>query len=268
MKFNQVINSFKESRLPKKEEDKLILMVQSGGAESVSACNRLVEANQYWAAQCAHNFQFSQLDFDDLFVHALEGLWKSISSYDVNSDVPLAAYANKAMIQSILDGINSVGNAHGNLPVAIQRDLKRLNIVSKKLREELEYEPSVEELSLAMNVEVEYVSYLLSLTQRIVSLDDDEKPFEPGVEDENLSEAADDKTTSPKKSFTLKQILPPFDYDVFVRSRGLDGFKPMTHQEILNDINRIRAKEGKQPKTMEDVSIHYNRAVLLDRCFD
>ena len=119
MGYNNYIEEFKalmkkcEEEYPNEQE--LIALAQSGTSGSARAFDKIIERNQYWAAQCAVKFYFSSLDFEELFSFALEGLWKSIYSYDIESGTPFAIYAQKAMNQKILEGINSVGNPRGRL---------------------------------------------------------------------------------------------------------------------------------------------------------
>lgn len=278
MDTNDLINSYKSRCLSFEEESRLIRSIQDDGADSSRARERLIEANIYYAGVYARNFHCAGVPLEDLWSSANEGLLQSISSYDASLGVPFHKYAEFRMKTNILDNIGQNGNKFGPLPLKVIADIKKLRKTEERLIKELGAEPSLEELAYEMNISEEDVKYLMRLRPRFIDMNDertsgekDETDSEVGTEltvSESAKVVMDEKTVIPKKDVSFSEILPPFDYEVFVRSRGLDGFKEMNHRQILEDINRIRSSEGKKQKTMEDVSIHYSRAVLLDRCFD
>ena len=272
--YNELISTYQCYCKTDAEEAKLIAIIQNGDSGKERAKEEIVKANMYWAGVYARKFQFSKLNVEDIWSYANIGVLQSIDSFDPSKGVPFHKYAEFKMKSCILENIGSYGSEF-NLPKQVQIDLERLRKISNELCQETEGESSVSEIAKEMKIGEEYVSYLQSLKIRFQNIDDLYKPTKG--EDEGDDESASNEDIAPEvkltasstqKQLSFKDILPPFDYDVFVRSRGLDGFQPMTHKEILNDINRIRAKEGKKLKTMEDVSIHYKRAVLLDRCID
>ena len=250
-----------------KEEARLISIIQSGQEGAKLAEEKIVRANMYWAGVYARKFQFAHMDIQDLWQSANIGLYQSINSFDASKGVPFHIYAEFRMKSCILESISKEGHLI-SLPQNIQTDLERLRKITNKLTTK-EGKPSVEEIAKGMNVEEGYVYYLQSVKPIYTDIegnkdndddsDDDEKPtandpvciYEPSPKRVRLQDS-------------LKYILPPLDYEIYIRSEGLEGYKPMTHKEIVEDINRIRTKKGKIG--LEDVQIHYNRAVILANC--
>lgn len=276
MTINEQINSYKRECLSFEEEAKLIRTIQDRGAGRRRAMDILIKANLYYSGEYARKFQFSKVQIEDLWSSANEGLMESIDSYDASLGVPFHKYAEFRMKRCILSNIEKNGYEYANLPAKIISDLKKLSNVENVLSQKHKGEPTTDEIADEMNITEDEVLYLLNLRVRFANIDtiisvnsDDniDTNMESGII-ETEDEAIAIENHTPKNTVSFKEILPPFDYEVFVRSKGLDGYEPMTHAEILEDINRIRKKEGKKLKTLEDVQIHYNRAILLDKHYD
>lgn len=278
--YNDFIASFKSKCLTKEQEAELVLTIQRGKDRNDFARNRLIEANMYWSWRFALKYQCPEMDIEDLWQAANEGLIDSIASFDPTIGVPFHEYAKYRMGTCILEAINRDGREF-NLPKQIQDEQKRLRKVVRVLTQRLGREPLTEEIADEMKQSTEYIYHLQSLNQRFYSVDDmygaaqgdgDGYYADTNEMDNELSagEPAEMGNATPVQPETLMDFdfLPPLDREIFVRSRGLLGHRVMTHAEILDELNSTRKANGKSPLTMEDVQIHYCRAAILDRCQD
>ena len=268
-------NDYKNSCKSFEDEADLIKIIQSGVPGAEKARNELITANIYWAGVYAQKFTFSKLEVEDVWSCAIKGLMLSIDSFDATKGVPFHKYAEYKMKSCILEDIGSYGTDY-NLSKQIQNELENLRQVCDELLQKNKSEPSVKEIAKKMRITEEEVDYLLSLKSRFSRFDDlviaknsDQDTDDESTENDGICiNAEDTESTTQDKEASLKSILPPLDYEIFVRSRGLNGFKPMTHAQILQEINEIREEKDQKKITMEDVIIHYNRAEILERCSD
>ena len=268
-------NDYKNSCKSFEDEADLIKIIQSGVPGAEKARNELITANIYWAGVYAQKFTFSKLEVEDVWSCAIKGLMLSIDSFDATKGVPFHKYAEYKMKSCILEDIGSYGTDY-NLSKQIQNELENLRQVCDELLQKNKSEPSVKEIAKKMRITEEEVDYLLSLKSRFSRFDDlvivknsDQDADDESTENDGICiNAEDTESTTQDKEASLKSILPPLDYEIFVRSRGLNGFKPMTHAQILQEINEIREQKEQKKITMEDVIIHYNRAEILERCSD
>ena len=268
-------NDYKNSCKSFEDEADLIKIIQSGVPGAEKARNELITANIYWAGVYAQKFTFSKLEVEDVWSCAIKGLMLSIDSFDATKGVPFHKYAEYKMKSCILEDIGSYGTDY-NLSKQIQNELENLRQVCDELLQKNKSEPSVKEIAKKMRITEEEVDYLLSLKSRFSRFDDlviaknsDQDTDDESTENDGICiNAEDTESTTQDKEASLKSILPPLDYEIFVRSRGLNGFKPMTHAQILQEINEIREQKEQKKITMEDVIIHYNRAEILERCSD
>lgn len=271
MNENSLINQYRAYCKTAAEEEKLIRIIQNNEKGCESAKNELIIANQYWALLYARKFRFSQINIDDLFSAALTGLLNSIKSFNPSKGIPFHNYAEYQMKGHILDCIDTF--EYGiNLPKKILTDIKRLKKVSKELTQNSEDNYSTEDIAKEMKVSEEYVLYLQSLKLKFENLDQiNGRKIDCEEDDsyENENFIVEDEFPEEKhKKLEYKSILSPLDYEIYIRSVGLNGFSSMSHKDILKDINCIRKKNGLKKCTIEDIIIHYNRAVIILQNFE
>lgn len=274
--YNFNMDSLKEKCLTQEEETRLIRIIQNGEDRHDRALEKLIDANMYWTVMFTKKYMFSKLEQSELLSRANEGLVKSVDSFDPKRGGHLHEYAVYKMSKCIREAITQYGYEF-KLPAQIMNQINKLSKVVSGLSQKLQHEPTAEETAEEMNIPVEEVLYLQSLNQHFQNI---EATRCKTVSCNNNDEVSDDgdygnqvdglPITSDSDSGLQDTcldfyFLPPLDREILIRSRGLNGFSPMPHEEILKDINNDRRKKGLSLLTMEDIQIHYNRAVLLDK---
>lgn len=276
--FNKFIEAYKNKCLTKEKEAQLVLAIQRREDRRNTAIDCLMEANMYWSGMLVRDYLFTKMEPEDLWQNANIGLLQSIYSFDPSLGVPLHKYAENKMKSCILEGISQYG-CEFNLPKPTQIQLVKLRKTISALTQQLCSEPTNDDIAEKMNLSIEEVSFLQTLNQRFCNIDDlygsagnSEVNDNSDVDINELGlETSSETETSLQinvEEFMDFDFLPPLDREIFIRSRGLMGFRVMTHAEILEDINNIRRDKGARPLVLEDIQIHYNRAVLLDCCRD
>lgn len=278
--FNASIALLKDACLTQEEEAQLVLTIQRGEDRNDSARNSLIGANMYWSGVFVRKYQFSKIELEDLWQYANIGLTQSIDSFDPTLDVPFHKYAEFKMKSCVLEAISQYGSEF-NLPKPTQIQLEKLRRETSALTQELGMEPTTEQIAEKMRLSADEVSFLLALKQRFSNVDDLYREAAITVNDDEVNENdggiefmvdeftdIDNNKENQEEKLMNFSFQPPLDREIFVRSRGLLGYSAMTHAEILNHLNKIRRDNGLTPLTIEDIQIHYNRAVLIDRCMD
>ncbi len=146
--------------------------------------DELILNNLGLAGSCASKFLGKGIDYEDLYSAGCVGLIKAADGFDESLGFAFSTYA----VPSILGEIRRIFRDGG--AVKISRSLKErarvLTSVKERLEKENGVEPTVSELSNALNISIEETAQLICISQPVVSLtaDDNEKQIDLPCPDE------------------------------------------------------------------------------------
>ena len=249
--------------LSAQEEQELAKRIEKGDKK---AREKLIKANLRLVVSIAKRYigKSPHLSFLDLIQEGNLGLFRAVEKFDWRKGYKFSTYATwwirQAITRALADHARTV-----RIPVHMVELLTKFSQVKRRLTQELQREPSPEEIAAEMGIEVDRVHHLIKISEGTVSL---ETPVGEDEEDSILAEfIADEKTPPPSVEAARKILrerlqeilndLTPRERKILIMRFGLEDGIPRTLEEVGKEFGVTRERIRQiEMKALEKIREH------------
>ena len=231
-------------KIPLLNTEEELVLAKKVVAGDRRAKDQMAEANMRLVVSIAKRYVGRGLDLLDLIQEGNTGLLRAVEKFDPDRGFKFSTYATwwirQAITRAIADQARTI-----RIPVHMVETINRLLRTQRRLTQELNREPTNEEIAEALEIDVDKVEHIMKIKQDISSLDANIRDDE---EESVLADFIEDEDTITPEESATNQLLKE-------RVKDMLGALTEREQKILR--LRFGLEDGKS-HTLEEVGQEFS----------